>query len=103
MPNASGSQVQSIALNAFHEDRPGPRWRQLYDATWPAYRSWYLRPGTGRRPMVSEAEEALLRHMPELHPTWEGLVSMTGRDATTASMLTGWNMPAFAPACSSRW
>jgi predicted choloylglycine hydrolase len=25
---------------------------------------------------------------------------MTGRDATTASMLTGWNMPAFAPACS---
>jgi predicted choloylglycine hydrolase len=100
MPNASGSQVQSIALNAFHEDRPGPRWRQLYDATWPAYRSWYLRPGTGRRPMVSEAEQALLRHMPELHPTWERLVSMTGRDATTASMLAGWNMPAFAPACS---
>jgi predicted choloylglycine hydrolase len=100
MPNASGSQVQSIALNAFHEDRPGPRWRRLYDATWPAYRSWYLRAGTGRRPEVSEAEEALLRHMPELHPTWEGLVSMTGRDSTTAAMLTGWNMPAFAPACS---
>ena len=30
--------MQSIALNAFHEDRPGPRWRRLYDATWPAYR-----------------------------------------------------------------
>ena len=87
MPNTSGAQVQSIALNAFHEDRPGPRWRLLYDATWPAYRSWYLRPGTGRRPAVSEAEEALLRHMPELHPTWAGLVSMTGRDLTTAAML----------------
>lgn len=92
--------VQSIALCAFREDRPGPRWRRLYDAAWPSYRSWYLRPGSGRRPTVSEAEDALLRHMPELHPTWEHLVSMTGRDPVTASMLTGWNMPAFAPACS---
>lgn len=92
--------MQSIALHAFREDRPGPRWRGLYDATWPQYRSWYLRPGTGRRPTVSEAEQALLRHMPELHPTWERLVALTGRDATTASMLTHWNMPAFAPACS---
>jgi predicted choloylglycine hydrolase len=38
--------------------------------------------------------------MPELHPTWERMVALTGRDSTTASMLTGWNMPAFAPACS---
>lgn len=97
---ANASSYQSIALHAFREERPGPRWLQLYEATWPQYRSWYLRPGTGRRPTVSEAEDALLRHMPELHPTWERLVSMTGRDSTTASMLTGWNMPAFAPACS---
>jgi predicted choloylglycine hydrolase len=97
---AQASPMQSIALHAFHEDRPGPRWRALYDATWPGYRSWYLRPGTGRRPTVSEAKDALRRHMPELHPTWERLVALTGRDATTAAMLTGWNMPAFAPACS---
>lgn len=100
MTNASRSPVQSIALNAFREERPGPRWHRLYTATWPAYRSWYLRPGSGRRPTVSEAEDALLRHMPELHPTWEHLVAMTGRDSTAASMLTGWNMPAFAPGCS---
>ncbi|MCB0930817.1 MAG: hypothetical protein KDB71_02820 [Mycobacterium sp.] len=92
--------MQSIALHAFREERPGWRWRGLYDATWPQYRSWYLRPGTGKRPTVSEAEHALLRYMPELHPTWERLVAMTGRDATTAAMLTHWNMPAFAPACS---
>lgn len=97
---ADASSYQSIALHAFREDRPGPRWRQLYDATWPQYRAWYLKPGTGRRPTVSEAEDALQRHMPELHPTWERLVSMSGEDPTTASMLTGWNMPAFAPACS---
>lgn len=93
-------QTQSISLHAFREERPGPRWRGLYNATWPQYRSWYLRPGTGRRPTVSEAEKALLRHMPELHPTWQRLVSLTGGDPTTAAMLTHWNMPAFAPACS---
>lgn len=38
--------------------------------------------------------------MPELHPTWRCLVELTGRDSTTAAMLTHWNMPAFAPACS---
>ncbi len=38
--------------------------------------------------------------MPELIPTWESLVELTGADPTTAAMLTQWNMPAFAPACS---
>ena len=70
MLNPSRSPMQSIALHAFREERPGWRWRGLYDATWPQYRSWYLRPGTGKRPTVSEAEHALLRYMPELHPTW---------------------------------
>lgn len=79
---------------------PGPRWRALYDATWRGYRSWYTRPGTGRRPTAREAQAALGRHMPELLPTWRHLVELAGHDATTAAMLTHWNMPAFAPACS---
>jgi len=92
--------VQSISLHAFREDLPGPRWRALYRATWPGYRSWYVRPGTGRRPTVDEAEAALVRHMPELHAAWRRLVKLAGGDDTTAAMLTHWNMPAFAPACS---
>lgn len=91
---------QSISLHAFREQTPGPRWRALYDATWPQYRAWYLQPGTGRRPTATQAEAALRRHMPELHPVWEHLVDLAGGDATTATMLTHWNMPAFAPACS---
>jgi predicted choloylglycine hydrolase len=31
---------------------------------------------------------------------WRRLVSLAGDDETTAAMLTHWNMPAFAPACS---
>jgi predicted choloylglycine hydrolase len=92
--------VQSISLHAFREEDPGPRWRALYDATWSGYRSWYLRPGTGRRPTATQAEAALLRYMPELHPMWRRLVALAGGDSTAAAMLTHWNMPAFAPACS---
>lgn len=92
--------VQSISLHAFREDVPGPRWRALYNATWPQYRRWYLRPDTGRRPTAEEAEAALRSHMPELHPIWRHLVALAGGDSTTAAMLTHWNMPAFAPACS---
>lgn len=92
--------VQSITLYAFREDVPGPRWRALFDATWPGYRAWYTRPGTGRRPTAREAEAALIRHMPELHPAWQTLVKLTGGDDTAAAMLTHWNMPAFTPACS---
>src|SRR3954469_14750294 len=91
---------QSISLHAFREDMAGPRWRALYDATWPQYRSWYLSPSTTPRPTAAQAEAALLRYMPELHPTWRHLVALVDGDATAAAMLTHWNMPAFAPACS---
>ena len=46
---------QSITLHAFREEVPGRRWQALYEATWPAYRSWYLREGVAARPSVAEA------------------------------------------------
>ncbi|NBP86620.1 MAG: peptidase C45, partial [Mycobacteriaceae bacterium] len=57
--------MQSISLDAFREEQPGPRWRALYAATWPAYRAWYQQPGNGRRPTAAEAEGALKRYLPE--------------------------------------
>ena len=92
--------MQSISLDAFREEQPGPRWRALYAATWPAYRAWYQQPGNGRRPTAAEAEGALKRYLPELHPIWSHLLTLTGPDPTTAAMLTHWNMPTFAPGCS---
>lgn len=91
---------QSITLHAFREEVPGPRWQALYEATWPAYRSWYVRDGLVGRPSVAEAEDALHRYMPELVPIWRRLVSLTGNDRISSAMLSHWNMPAFAPACS---
>ncbi len=87
-------------MHGIAEDVPGRRWKALYDATWPSYRSWYLQDGEARRPDLETARAQLARHMPELLPTWERLVSLTGGDELAARMLTMWDAPAFLPACS---
>jgi len=94
----SAAQIP-ITVHAINEPTPGPRWKALFDATWPAYRSWY-QSGSGERPSLEAAIERLERHMPELLPTYRRLVELSGNDQVAARMLTMWNAPAFLPACS---
>jgi predicted choloylglycine hydrolase len=89
-----------LTFYGIRELRPGPRWRQLFDATWTAYRAWYLREGDSARPSLSTARRMLERHMPELTPSWERLVDIAGGDETAARMLTLYNPPRFLPGCS---
>ena len=89
-----------MTVHAYREAEPGPRWRALYDATWPAYRSWYTRDGLAVRPSLAECRRALARYMPELVPTWERLCRLSGDDAVAARMLSMWRLPAFAVGCS---
>lgn len=91
-----------ITLYGFHESRPGPRWRALFDATWPAYRRFYLREGRAARPTVAGAGQALATYMPELLPAWARLAEQTGFDDLAAAFLTGWDLPRFAPAACSQ-
>ena len=87
-----------ITLYGIREPRPGSRWQQLFEATWPAYRSWYF--SDGARPDLETCRARLTTHMPELVPTWERLVDLTGPDETAARMLTPWDPPRFLPGCS---
>lgn len=98
-PTPSGS-ARSFTLHGIREGRPGPRWRALFDATWPAYRAWYLRDGDAPRPDLATARARLADHMPELVRTWESMVDLAGGDEVAARMLTMWDAPAFAPGCS---
>ena len=88
----------------FTERTPGPRWRALFDATWPAYRAWYLSEGDSEgdvvRPSLATAQRKLQQYMPELVPTWERLVDLSGGEDTAARMLTLYNPPRFLPGCS---
>ena len=92
--------MTSFTFYATVEDRPGARWRALFEATWPAYRAWYLRDGDAARPDLATAERMLRRHMPELVPTWQRLVELAGGDEVAARMLTLYNPPRFLPGCS---
>ena len=87
-------------MYAINEKRPGARWQSLFRAVWPGYRSWYLSEGASARPALKVAEGKLRRYLPELVPTWERLVSLTGDDELAARMLTLWNPPKFLPGCS---
>ena len=53
------STTRPLTLHAYREAEPGPRWRALYDAIWPAYRRWYTREGLAARPSLDECRRAL--------------------------------------------
>jgi predicted choloylglycine hydrolase len=92
--------MTELAFYGIREPVPGRRWQQLFEATWPGYRSWYLGEGDAARPSLGTAQQMLKRHMPELVPTWERLVDLTNGDATAARMLTLYDPPRFLPGCS---
>lgn len=95
---AISAPERTLTVHAYREAVPGDRWKALYDATWPAYRTWYLaRPDSA--PTADECRIALSRHMPELVPMWEQLSAISG-DPVAARMLSMWNLPAFAVGCS---
>ena len=90
-----------MTMYGLREPQPGSRWRGLFNATWPAYRRWYLSQGRDARPSLTQAGSALARHMPELLPTWARLAEQADFDDDATTMLTHWNLPFFAPAgCS---
>lgn len=92
--------MSELTFYLINEETPADRWRELFDALWPGYRSWYLQEGDAARPSLLEARSALERYMPELVPTWASMVALTDGDPTAARMLTLFNPPAFAPGCS---
>ncbi len=91
--------TRTFTMHGISEPTPGPRWQALFDATWPAYRAWYLQNGTDARPSLATATSRLERHLPQLVPTFERLVHLADDDIA-ARMLTMWDMPTFLPGCT---
>lgn len=94
------SYERQLTMFAIREAKPGAQWKGLLDATWPAYRAWYLSEGETRRPKINVCADMLAKHMPELVPTWKKMVELGGGDELVARFLTGWDLPQFAPGCS---
>jgi predicted choloylglycine hydrolase len=89
-----------LELHAAAEPQPGARFRARFEATWPAYRAWYLRDGDAARPSYLACRHALTTHMPELVPTYERLVELAGGGDLAARMLSLYDPPPLVTGCS---
>jgi predicted choloylglycine hydrolase len=89
-----------LEFHAVAEPQPGPRLRARFEATWPAYRAWYLRDGDAARPSYPVVRDALRAHMPELVPAWERIVELAGGGDLAARMLSLYDPPPLVTGCS---
>ena len=95
-----GRAPDCLAFEALSEPEPGDTWRASFGAMWPAYRSWYLKEGEDARPDLATCRAMLDRWMPELVPTFERLVELTGSDPLAARFLSMYSPPGFVVGCS---
>ena len=87
-------------FQAVAEPQPGPLLQARFEATWPAYRRWYLRDGDAARPSYPVVRDALRAHMPELLPAWEQIVELAGGGDLAARMLSLYDPPPLVTGCS---
>ncbi|PRH84409.1 hypothetical protein C5L14_26515 [Labrys okinawensis] len=89
-----------LLFEAVEEDRPGAKWRRLFDRHWHAYSRWFMRDGIRARPTYLASLKAMRAHMPELLPAYEAIVSAAGDGDLEARFLSMWCPPVYVGGCS---
>ena len=90
----------SLTFEAVSEDRPGAKWLQRWNWSWPAYETWFVARGGDSGPSRAECEEAIRRHMPEMAGIHGELSKLAGDGDRAARFLAGWCPPAYLGGCS---
>jgi len=89
-----------LQFRAVYQLEPGEKTKQRFERAWPAYRTWFLREGEGKRPGYVSCRQALQRYMPELEPTWEKLVELAGGGDQEARLLSLYRPTPYLSGCS---
>ncbi|MFY0671761.1 MAG: hypothetical protein JXQ87_00070 [Bacteroidia bacterium] len=89
-----------LGMNAYAEEKPGNKWREVFEKYWPNYQKWYLSEGYTARPGYLSCFEALSEHMPELVPTYELLCELAGGHDLPARFLSLYGPPPYLSGCS---
>jgi predicted choloylglycine hydrolase len=89
-----------LRFETLSEPEPAETWQASFEAMWPAYRDWYLKEGESARPGLATCRAMLQHWMPELVPTFEQLVELTGSDPLAARFLSMYRPPGFVVGCS---
>lgn len=82
------------------ETLPADQWQEVFERSWPAYRSWFRKEGADARPSLATCRERLRHHMPELIPVWEHLTGLAGDDEEVARMLSLHRPTPYLSGCS---
>lgn len=89
-----------VSFNCIQENRPGEKWKALFDRTWPHYKSWFLAEGYMARKGYLTSYTELQRHMPEILPLYEQLLELVGGGDLEARFLSMYCPPAYMSGCS---
>jgi predicted choloylglycine hydrolase len=89
-----------LLFDALDEDKPGAKWRRVFDRHWHAYSRWFIRDGIRARPTYLASLRALRTHMPELLPAYEAIVATAGDGDLEARFLSMWCPPVYVGGCS---
>jgi predicted choloylglycine hydrolase len=89
-----------MTFDAVAEARPGARWRQRWQRSWPEYEAWFVARGGDGGPDRLACRAALARHMPEILPLYDRLVSLAGGGDRAARFLSTWCPPRYLGGCS---
>ena len=89
-----------IKIKCIDEDKPGEKWRNVFDRTWPYYRAWYVQEGVTARPGYLTCSESIEQYMPELAPIYEEICELAGGGDLPSRYLSMWNPPAFMSGCT---
>ena len=90
----------SLTFDAVSEASPGPKWAARWARSWPAYEPWFVARGGDNGPSRAVCRAALERHMPELVPTYDRLVTLAGGGDRAARFLSTWCPPQYLGGCS---
>lgn len=89
-----------ISFSCFQEEKPGEKWKALFDRTWPHYKTWFLSEGPGERKGYLTSSTAFNRYMPELTPLFEKLLELAGDGDLEGRFLSMYCPPAYMSGCS---
>lgn len=89
-----------LSLKSVDESKPGKKWKQSFEKSWPYYKKWYTQEGILARPGYLTASEKLREYMPELYPIYEKLCALAGNGDVVSRYLTLYNPPPFMSGCT---
>lgn len=87
-------------VNALREEKPGEKWRALFDKYWSNYERWYISEGYTARPGYLTCWEQIETHMPEILPVYENLCELAGGGDLPSRFLSLYNPPPYLSGCS---